>query len=106
MVQVLGESSWVSSPDRSAGLIADSHEPACLRDKRGGGCERGSMTRNQFRRLFLKNSAMATSISVAGSRIASNPSQASVIVVGADAFDGWPALELLRMSARVRLIDD
>src|SRR5438309_3483225 len=65
----------------------------------------GSMTRNQSRRLFLKNSAMATSIYVAGSRIASNPSRASVIVVGAGAFGGWSALELLRKGARVRLID-
>ena len=63
------------------------------------------MTRNQSRRLFLKNSAMATSIYVAGSRIASNPSRASVIVVGAGAFGGWSALELLRKGARVRLID-
>src|SRR5438105_13593702 len=63
------------------------------------------MTRNQSRRLFLKNSAMATSIYVAGSRIASNPSRASVIVVGAGAFGGWSALELLRKGARVTLLD-
>ncbi len=56
------------------------------------------------RRTFLKTSAAAGAYLV-GSRSFASSSQTSVIVVGAGAFGGWTALQLLSRGAKVTLLD-
>ena len=56
------------------------------------------------RRTFLKSSAVAGAYLI-GSRALAIPSKNSVIVVGAGAFGGWSALELLKKGAKVTLLD-
>jgi glycine/D-amino acid oxidase-like deaminating enzyme len=56
------------------------------------------------RRSFLKSSAMAGAF-LMGSRALASPSQNSIIVIGAGAFGGWTALQLLEKGAKVTLLD-
>src|SRR5947209_19316877 len=56
------------------------------------------------RRSFLKSSAFAGAY-VMGSRALASSPRPSVIVVGAGAFGGWSALQLLRKGAKVILLD-
>lgn len=63
------------------------------------------MGTNNSRRSFLKGSAIAGAAFVIGSPVFVDPFRASVIVVGAGAFGGWSALQLLRKGAKVILLD-
>ena len=56
------------------------------------------------RRTFLKNSAVAGAYLI-GPRAFANASRNSFIVVGAGAFGGWTALQLLKKGAKVTLLD-
>ena len=56
------------------------------------------------RRTFLKSSA-ATGAFLIGPRALASSRRSSVIVVGAGAFGGWTALQLLQKGARVTLLD-
>src|SRR4030081_3824226 len=56
------------------------------------------------RRVFLKNSGIAGAYLI-GSRAFASPPRTSVIVVGAGAFGGWTALQLLKKGAKVTLLD-
>lgn len=56
------------------------------------------------RRNFLKSSA-ASGAYLIGSRVFANSSKNSVIVVGAGAFGGWTALQLLKRGAKTTLLD-
>jgi sarcosine oxidase len=60
---------------------------------------------NSSRRTFLKTSAIAGAAYIAGSTAFAGPLRDSVIVVGAGAFGGWSALQLLRRGAKVTLLD-
>jgi glycine/D-amino acid oxidase-like deaminating enzyme len=60
---------------------------------------------NSSRRTFLKTSAIAGAAYIAGSPAFAGPLRDSVIVVGAGAFGGWSALQLLRRGAKVTLLD-
>ena len=48
------------------------------------------------RRSFVKGSAVATAAYIIGSPAIARTARASVIVVGAGAFGGWSALQLLQ----------
>jgi monomeric sarcosine oxidase len=63
------------------------------------------MDMHNSRRSFLKGSAIAGAALTIGSRAFVGRLRASVIVVGAGAFGGWSALQLLRKGARVTLLD-
>jgi glycine/D-amino acid oxidase-like deaminating enzyme len=56
------------------------------------------------RRTFLKNTAL-TGACLMGSRALAKSAQKSVIVVGAGAFGGWTALQLLERGVKVTLLD-
>jgi len=56
------------------------------------------------RRSFLKSSAAAGAFLIGSKAFPSSP-QASVIVVGAGAFGGWTAFQLLQKGAKVTLLD-
>jgi glycine/D-amino acid oxidase-like deaminating enzyme len=60
---------------------------------------------NSSRRTFLKTSAIAGAAYLAGSPTFARSSRTSVIVVGAGAFGGWSALQLVRSGAKVTLLD-
>jgi len=60
---------------------------------------------NSSRRTFLKTSTLAGAACLAGSPTFVGSLRASVIVVGAGAFGGWSALQLLRSGAKVTLLD-
>jgi len=63
------------------------------------------MDTNNSRRSFLKSSAFAGAAYIIGSPAFARSLRASVIVVGAGAFGGWSALQLLRKGAKVILLD-
>lgn len=63
------------------------------------------MDTNNSRRSFLKSSAFAGAAYIVGSPAFARSLRASVIVVGAGAFGGWSALQLLRKGAKVILLD-
>src|SRR5262249_13355673 len=56
------------------------------------------------RRTFLKNTALTVAC-LMGSRALAQSVQKSVIVVGAGAFGGWTALQLLEKGVKVKLLD-
>ena len=56
------------------------------------------------RRAFLKSSAAAGAYLIGSRAFASTP-RSSVAVVGAGAFGGWTALQLLKKGAKVTLLD-
>jgi glycine/D-amino acid oxidase-like deaminating enzyme len=57
------------------------------------------------RRAFLKDSAIAGAAYIARPPAFAGSLQASVIVVGAGAFGGWSALQLVQRGAKVTLLD-
>jgi len=57
------------------------------------------------RRSFLKGSAVAAAAYAIGPPVIARTIRASVIVVGAGAFGGWSALQLLQKRAKVTLLD-
>src|SRR5260221_2473818 len=57
------------------------------------------------RRLFLKGSAVVGAAYVAGTPVLAGSKPVSVIVVGAGAFGGWSALQLVQRGANVTLLD-
>src|SRR5437667_4275152 len=57
------------------------------------------------RRTFLKGSAVAAAAYLIGSPAIARTARASVIVVGAGAFGGWSALQLLQKGMKVTLLD-
>ena len=57
------------------------------------------------RRTFLKGSVVTAATCMVDSSSLVNSPQTSVIVVGAGAFGGWSALQLLQMGAKVTLLD-
>jgi glycine/D-amino acid oxidase-like deaminating enzyme len=63
------------------------------------------MDTHTSRRDFLKTSAIAGVACIAGSPAFAGSRRASVIVVGAGAFGGWSALQLLQRGAKVTLLD-
>src|SRR5450432_4635325 len=63
------------------------------------------MYTNSSRRSFLKGSAVVGVAHIIRSPAFAAPVQPSVIVVGAGAFGGWSALQLLQRGAKVTLID-
>jgi glycine/D-amino acid oxidase-like deaminating enzyme len=63
------------------------------------------MDTNSSRRSFLKGSAVVGMAHIAGSPAFAALDQSSVIVVGAGAFGGWSALQLVQKGAKVTLID-
>ena len=63
------------------------------------------MNPNKSRRSFLKASAIAGTACIVGSPAVAASLRTSVIVVGAGAFGGWSALQLLRKGAKVSLLD-
>jgi len=63
------------------------------------------MATNSSRRTFLKTSTLAGAACLAGSSTFAGSLKTSVIVVGAGAFGGWSALQLLRSGAKVTLLD-
>jgi glycine/D-amino acid oxidase-like deaminating enzyme len=67
--------------------------------------EDANMDTNSSRRTFLKASALAGAAYMVGSPAFSGSLQSSVIVVGAGAFGGWSALQLVRKGAKVTLLD-
>src|ERR1700747_241654 len=60
---------------------------------------------NKSRRRFLKVSAIAGTACIMGARAVAGSLRTSVIVVGAGAFGGWTALQLLKKGAKVTLLD-
>src|SRR5262244_4612391 len=60
---------------------------------------------NKSRRSFLKASALAGTACITGPPVLVGLPRTSVIVVGAGAFGGWSALQLLRKGAKVTLLD-
>jgi glycine/D-amino acid oxidase-like deaminating enzyme len=60
---------------------------------------------NSSRRTFLKTSAIASAAYLASSPTLAGSLKTSVIVIGAGAFGGWSALQLLRSGAKVTLLD-
>lgn len=66
---------------------------------------KATMDTDNSRRSFLKGSAIAGAAFIIGSPAFVGPLRASVIVVGAGAFGGWSALQLLRKGAKVLLLD-
>jgi glycine/D-amino acid oxidase-like deaminating enzyme len=62
-------------------------------------------TTNSSRRTFLKTSAIAGVAYITRSPTFAHSLRASVLVVGAGAFGGWSALQLLRSGAKVTLLD-
>src|SRR5450432_375474 len=63
------------------------------------------MYTNSSRRSFLKGSAVVGVAHIIRSPAFAGSVQPSVIVVGAGAFGGWSALQLLQRGAKVTLID-
>ena len=63
------------------------------------------MDTNRSRRSFLKTSAIAGAACIAGSPAFAASFRGPAIVVGAGAFGGWSALQLLRKGAKVTLLD-
>jgi hypothetical protein len=63
------------------------------------------MDTNSSRRSFLKGSALVGVAHIVGSPAFAASVQPSVIVVGAGAFGGWSALQLVQRGAKVTLID-
>jgi hypothetical protein len=63
------------------------------------------MDTNSSRRSFLKGSAVVGVAHIVRSPAFAASVQPSVIVVGAGAFGGWSALQLLQRGAKVTLID-
>jgi glycine/D-amino acid oxidase-like deaminating enzyme len=63
------------------------------------------MDSNKSRRSFLKGSAIAGAACVMGSPAIVGSLRPSVMVVGAGAFGGWSALQLLQRGAKVTLLD-
>src|SRR5438552_8537548 len=57
------------------------------------------------RRSFLKVSAFAAAAYAIGRPVIARTIRASVLVVGAGAFGGWSALQLLQKRAKVTLLD-
>lgn len=57
------------------------------------------------RRTFLKGSVVTAASCMVDSSSLVNSSQTSVIVVGAGAFGGWSAFQLVQMGAKVTLLD-
>jgi glycine/D-amino acid oxidase-like deaminating enzyme len=57
------------------------------------------------RRGFLKGSLVAGTTSLIDSRVFAASRRVSVVVVGAGAFGGWSALQLLQSGAKVTLLD-
>src|SRR5882762_3217649 len=66
---------------------------------------RGVMVTGRSRRSFLKNSAACGAAYAIGSRSLGASRRTSVIVVGAGAFGGWSALQLVQRGAKVTLLD-
>src|SRR5438270_12705675 len=64
-----------------------------------------SMRPDTSRRQFLKVSAATGATYMLAPALRSTPHQSSAIVVGAGAFGGWSALQLLRKGAKVTLLD-
>src|SRR3974390_3249212 len=62
-------------------------------------------TPNKSRRSFLKASALAGTACIMASPALADSFRTSVIVIGAGAFGGWSALQLLRKGAKVILVD-
>src|SRR5256885_14129956 len=60
--------------------------------------------RSSSRRTFLTSSGAAGAYLI-GSRAFASSSRKSIVVVGAGAFGGWTALELLKKGAKVTLLD-
>ncbi len=63
------------------------------------------METNSSRRTFLKGSAIAGAAYTVGSPAFASSLRRSVIVIGAGAFGGWSALQLLQRGAKVTLLD-
>jgi glycine/D-amino acid oxidase-like deaminating enzyme len=63
------------------------------------------METNCSRRTFLKGSAVAAAGYLISSPAIARTARPSVIVVGAGAFGGWSALQLLQKGAKVTLLD-
>ncbi len=63
------------------------------------------METNRSRRSFLKTSAIAGAAYIAGPPAFAASLRGAAIVVGAGAFGGWSALQLLRKGAKVTLLD-
>jgi sarcosine oxidase len=63
------------------------------------------MPRHSSRRSFLRSSAISGAAYLIGSPSFVGSVRHSIIVVGAGAFGGWTALELLRKGAKVLLVD-
>lgn len=63
------------------------------------------MDTTNSRRRFLKRSALAGAAYIIGSPSFARAARSSLIVVGAGAFGGWSALQLLRNGAKVVLLD-
>jgi glycine/D-amino acid oxidase-like deaminating enzyme len=63
------------------------------------------MSSNRSRRRFLKNTALAGVTCLVSSAAVTALQRTSIVVVGAGAFGGWSALQLLRRGAKVTLID-
>jgi glycine/D-amino acid oxidase-like deaminating enzyme len=63
------------------------------------------MDTKSSRRAFLKGSAIAGAAYIARPPAFASSLQASVIVVGAGAFGGWSALQLVQRGAKVTLLD-
>ena len=63
------------------------------------------METNRSRRTFLKGVLLAGATCVVGPPAFTSSLRGSVIVVGAGAFGGWSALELLRRGRKVTLLD-
>jgi glycine/D-amino acid oxidase-like deaminating enzyme len=63
------------------------------------------MDTNSSRRSFLKGSAVVGMAHIVSSPAFAALDQSSVIVVGAGAFGGWSALQLVQRGAKVTLID-
>src|SRR5207245_143122 len=63
------------------------------------------MKTNRSRRTFLKGSAIAGAAYIVGSPALASSIRRSVIVIGAGAFGGWSALQLLQRGAKVTLVD-
>jgi glycine/D-amino acid oxidase-like deaminating enzyme len=63
------------------------------------------MDTKSSRRAFLKGAAVAGAVYASDSRGFAGSHQVSVVVVGAGAFGGWSALQLVQRGAKVTLID-
>src|SRR5205807_5977149 len=63
------------------------------------------METNRSRRTFLKGSAIAGAAYIVGSPALASSLRRSIIVIGAGAFGGWSALQLLQRGADVTLLD-